>query len=123
MLLSPRILLWRASPRTIARRTTTSAATTEIRLQKVRQRVDVVQLAVFDPEEMTVRCAAAAVHASRAERTEHLDRADRLVDDEAAVGDVHAARNADVAAIGGRTGAGVRAAFSAIARIAPRDQI
>src|SRR5215475_10147722 len=127
------VRIWCSLPKSLPFPTPSSAATgiaraataaaTEIRLQQMCERVDVVQFAVLHAEEMTVGRAAAAVGISGAERAEHLNRADRLVDDEAAVGDVHTTRNADIAAVRWRPVAGVRAAFGAITRIAPRDQI
>src|SRR5215831_4121394 len=112
----------RTTPAT-ARRTTARTAATEIRLQQMRQRMHVVQLAVFHSKEMTVGRTAAAIGVSSAERTKDLDRSNGLVDDEAAVGDVHAARNAHIATVGRGSVAGVRAPFRTIAGIAPRDQI
>src|SRR5215510_4304330 len=72
---------------------------------------------------MRVWRAAAAVGASRTERAEHNDRADRRIDDEAAVGDVHPAWYADIAAVRRIAFAGVCATFCSLARIAPRHSI
>ena len=77
------------------------AAAAERRLQQVRQRVHVAQLAVLDAEQMRIGRAAAAIRAAGAERAVHDDRADHLVHDEAPVRDVDAARHADLAAIVG----------------------
>src|SRR5687768_11001994 len=100
-----------------------SAAAAEIRLQQVRQRVHVAEFSVLHAEQVRVGRAAAAVGAAGAEGAEHHDRPERLVDDEAAVGDVHAARHADVAAVSRGSVAGVHAAFRAVARIAPRYEV
>src|SRR5262249_38861741 len=100
-----------------------AAAAPEIRLQQVCQRVHGAQFAVLDAEEMRIGRAAAADSVSGAEGAEHHDRSDRRIHDETAVGDVDAARDADVAAVGRRSVAGVRAAFRAIARVAPRHEI
>src|SRR6187399_2345892 len=82
---------------------TAGTAAAEACLEQVRERVDVAQFAVLDPEEMGIRRAAAAVGAAGAEGAVDHDRPHRLVDDEAAVGDVHAARHADIAAVHRRT--------------------
>src|SRR5690606_25173027 len=77
------------------------AAAAEVRLQQVRQRVHVAQLAVLDAEQVRVGCAAAAVRAARAEGAERDDRAHDRIDDETTVRDVHAARHARIATIVG----------------------
>src|SRR4029077_4119558 len=74
------------------------ATAPERRLEQVRERMHVAQLAVLDPEQVRVGGAAAAVRAAGAERAEHDDRPRDLVDDEAPVCDVHATRHADLAA-------------------------
>ncbi len=83
----------------------------------------VTQLAVLHAEQMAVRRAAAAARRARAERAEHLHRAEHLIHHEAPIGDVHAGRNADLAAVRRRTFAGVRAALDAHAGEAPRHEI
>src|SRR5688572_19165902 len=85
------------------------AAAAERRLQQVRERVHVAQLAVLHTKQVRIGRAAAAGGAAGAERAEHRDGSTRLVDDEPAVGDVHAARHADIAAVRGRSVTGVRA--------------
>jgi hypothetical protein len=87
----------------------------------MRQRVHVAQLAVLHAEQVSIGRTAAAGGVSGAEGTERHHRTDRLVHHEAAVRDVHTARDADLAGIVGSASAGVRAAFRAIARHAPRD--
>src|SRR5215831_17788603 len=108
-----------SSPFSVAASTRAAAGTTptapEVRLRQMRQRVHVVELAVFDAEEVAVGRAAAAVGVARAERAEHLDRADGLVDDEPTVGDVHAARDTDVTAVGRGPVSGMRTAFGTVA--------
>src|SRR5262245_56053791 len=100
-----------------------TAATAEVRLQEMRQRVHVAQRAILDAKEVCVGRAAATVCATGAEGAEHDDRTDCRVHDETAVGDVHTARHADVTAVGGGSVASVCAAFRAVARVAPRHQI
>jgi hypothetical protein len=100
-----------------------TTTTTEVRLQQMCQRVHIAQLATLDAEEVSIRRTAAAVGISSAERAEHHDRADRRVHHEAAVGDVHAARDADIAAVHDGSITGVRAAFCAVAGVTPRDKV
>src|SRR5262245_28069345 len=115
------ILTLRLRARWCAKATGTAAP--EVGLQQMRQRVHVAQLAVLHPEEMRIRCAAAAAGAPGAKGAEHDDRTDRLVDDESTVRDVHAARYADIAAVSRGAVASVRPAFGAVARVTPRHQI
>ena len=89
----------------------------------MRQGVHVTQFAILHAEEMSIGRAAAAGWVSGAEGAEHHDRTDRLVHHEAAVGDVHAARDADITAVIRGSFAGVRAAFRAVAGVAPRHQV
>ena len=77
----------------------TALSAPEIRLQQMRQRVHVAQLAVFHAEEMSIGRTAAAVCVSGAEGAERHHRTDRRVHHEAAVGDVHTTRDADIAAV------------------------
>src|SRR5215471_5434172 len=73
---------------------------------------------------MRIRSAAAAVRASGAERAERHDRTDGRVHYEAAVGDIHATRYADITAVIGVSSAGVHgAAFGAVAGITPGHQV
>src|SRR5690606_35659427 len=99
------------------------AAPAEIRLQQVRERVHVAQLAVLDPEEVRIRSTAAAGRSAGPERAERDDRADHLVDDEAPVRDVHPARHADLAAVVRGAAARVHAAFDADAGEAPGHEV
>src|SRR5262245_34623675 len=61
----------------------TALSATEIRLQQMRQRMHITQLAILYPKEMRIWCASAAVCVSGAEGAEHHDRTDRGIDDEA----------------------------------------
>jgi hypothetical protein len=70
-----------------------------IRLQQMRQRVDVAQLPVLDAEEVGVGRSAAAVRASRPERAEDHYGANGFVNDEVPVRNIDAARHADLAGI------------------------
>src|SRR4030095_9293856 len=105
--------LWRALT---GRATRPAAGTTaaEVRLQQMRQRVDVAQLAVLHSEEMRIGRAAAAADAPRAEGAAHHHGPDGLVDQRAAVGDVDAARHTDVAAVSGGAVARVHPTFGGI---------
>ncbi len=90
----------------------------------MRDRMDVTQLAVLDAEEVRIGRTAAAGCVSGAEGAERDDSADCRVHHEAAVRDVHTARDADVTAVIRGSFAGMHAAaFRAVAGVAPRHQI
>src|SRR5688572_6933128 len=100
-----------------------TAAAAERRLQQMRERVHVAELAVLDAEQVRIGRTAPAIRPAGAERAVDDDGADGFVHDEAAIHDVHTARHADLAAIGWRILARVHAAFDAHARKAPWDLV
>src|SRR5665213_4218684 len=89
----------------------------------MRQGVDVMELAVLDTEEVGVGRSAAAWGGAGAESTEGHYGANRFVDHEAAVHNVHAARDANVAGIVLSSLAGAHAALGAVAGVTPRHQV
>src|SRR5262245_22734609 len=90
----------------VRRRSTPLATATEIRLQQMRQCMDVAQLAVLYAEEMSIGRTAAAVCVAGAEGAERHNRTDCRVHHEASVGDVHTTRDADIATVLGDSFAG-----------------
>ena len=81
------------------------------------------KLSVLHPEQVRIGCACHAAGAAGAKSTPDHYRADHFVHHEAAVGNVHASRQAGFAGI--RVGSLCRghAAFDSHARIAPRNQV
>src|ERR1700722_17245480 len=87
------------------------------------QRVDVMQLAILDTEEVGVGCSTAAWGRAGAESTVGHYGSHGLVDHEVAVHNVHAARYANVAGILRSSLAGAHAALGAIEGETPRHQV
>src|SRR5262249_35421243 len=100
-----------------------AGAAPEIRLQQMRQCVDITKLAILHAEEMSIGRAAAAVCIAGSKGAERHDGADCRIHNEAAVGDVHTTRYADITTVIGGSFAGVCAAFGAVAWVAPRHQV
>ena len=73
----PLIARWRSAARTATCTSTSSTplatAAPEIRLQQVRQRVHVAELAILHAEQMSIGRSAAAGRVSGAEGAEHND--------------------------------------------------
>src|SRR5262249_17974561 len=101
----------------------TTLTATKIRLQQMRECVDVSQLAILHSEQMCVRRTAAALYVSCAERTEHHDRPDRWVHHKAAVGDVHTTWDTDITAVLRHTSARMCSSFGAVAGVPPRHEV
>ncbi len=118
--MEPRVRRRRSAARTASSAGARSAP--EIRLQQMRQRVHVAQLAILHAEEVSIGRAAAGCVAGP-ESAERHDRTGRRVHDEAAVGNIHTTRDADLAGVLRDSFAGVRAAFRAIAGETPRHQV
>src|SRR5262249_26866966 len=84
------LLIWRRSATRSGRGASlaTALSAPEIRLQQMCQCVDVAQLAILHPEEMSIGRTAAPLRVSRAEGAERHDGTDGRVHHESAVGDV-----------------------------------
>src|ERR1700688_4390300 len=87
------------------------------------QRMDETQFAVLDAEEVGIRRSAAPGGGARAERTERDDGSNRLIDHEVPVGDIDAARYANLTGIVWRSLARMHTTLGAVAGETPRHQI
>src|SRR5690606_20388444 len=104
-------------------RRSTGPTAAEVRLLQMRDRVDVTQLAVLDPEHVRVRRTAAAVGPAGTEGAPHHYGAQHFIDHKTTVGDVHARWHARLAGVLRRVAAGEHAALDALAGIAPWHQV
>src|SRR5262252_5266516 len=89
----------------------------------MRQSVDETQFAVLDAEEMGIWRSTASGRGAGAESAERHDRSNRLVNDEAPIRDVDAARHANLAPIVRGPLAGMHPAFGAVARVTPWHEV